>query len=106
MASFDSLQQHGQKMLDSGLQAVPGSPTALSDVDTWIYQLSFTNEGSAAALTITDGDGNAVIPATSWATNTGGIAVWPEGLKCTGGITWDGGGGTFIASVVAFRVGL
>ena len=106
MASFNSLQQHGQKMLESGLQAVPGSPTALSDVDTWIYQLSFSNTGAAGVLTMVDGNGLAIIPAASYATNTGGIAVWPEGLKCTGGITWDGGAGTFEASVVAFRVGL
>lgn len=107
-ASRSTVTQFGPVALNSDLQVVPDSTTALSTTDTWIFQLTVANTtGSAVTFTVQDRATSAktLLAAVSIAANTTYVIAFPEGQKMKNGITWSAGTASALhASIMARRI--
>jgi hypothetical protein len=91
----------GQVTLPEGLSAVPTSLTAVSSVDSWIFQITVNNSTSGSVtFTVQDQQGTPqqlvgeTIPA-----NTVQIISFPSGVKMIGGIKWVAGATGVISEI-------
>lgn len=79
-----------QRELALGLAVVPNALTALTSVDTFVFQISVSNiSGGAVTFLVQDANGKVLIPTTSIAANTAYVIVFPFGVKMTGGVSWQ-----------------
>ena len=71
---------------------VPTSLTALTSKETWVDMITISNEtGTAATITIQDGNGRAFLKNVSIAANTTEVIRIAGGRKFPGGLSWQAG---------------
>lgn len=107
MASNSSRRSYPQKTLTQGLQAVPSSPADLSTVDSWIFQITVSNNtGSGITFVVSDKQASPLdLLNITVAANSTNVIPFAEGIKMIGGITWDSGGAGLSAEIFGFKTG-
>jgi hypothetical protein len=78
---------------DTGIIAVTNSSVDIVTSDFWLRRLHCVNTtGTAASLTIEDGDDNDYFTAVSIAANSVLVGNWGEvGIKMSNGLSWQSG---------------
>lgn len=79
-----------QRELTTGLQVVPASVTALTGLDTYVFQIVVSNvTGGSVDFTVTDDNGHSLIPTTAIAAGTSYVIAYPFGVRMIGGVFWQ-----------------
>lgn len=104
-ASLTTRTVYGRTTMNADFQSVPSSPTTLTSVDSWIFQIVLANSTSGAlTVTIQDKQGTPVciLCSVSLPANTTYIVPFPEGLKFESGITWSASGSGVNAAIAGW----
>ncbi len=102
MPSFDTKFPSPQHVLDSALQVVPASPTALTSTDTMIYQLVFNNTTAGpVSVTVSDHNSKDLITAAVLDANSTVVLDFPEGQFMTSGVNWSASAGSSITGSIS-----
>ncbi len=91
--------------VNTSSDSMPTSPTAVTSVDTALYQATFEiNSGNAITVTLVAGGDASFIPLVfSVQPLTPYCLVWPRGLLFSGGLTWSSASGTVVATLRGTR---
>ena len=107
MASNSTKASIAQKEIPGALQVLPNTPTDVTTMDTWLFQVVLNNKtAGAVTVTITDNAGTPLdlLTAVSIAANTAYVIAFPEGQYMPGGFKWSASAATSInGSVKGFR---
>lgn len=89
------------KKFDTGNVAVPTGNTAITSVDSEIFEIQAANPtGGAITFSVTDTAGNAIVPTVSIGANTVFLAIYNNvGLEASGGVKWQAGSSGLIGKV-------
>lgn len=86
---------------------VPNSLTAVTSVDSWIFQITVANKtGTAATFLVQDISATpiVIIPTVSIGANTAYVVVFPHGYFADNGIKWQAGTASALdAQITGFK---
>jgi len=82
----------GARQIMNGLSVVPNSLTVLTAEDSVVFQIVVSNNtGTAANLTVTDGNGLYICDAYPIPIQSPVVLSFPEGVFMDGGVKWLSG---------------